>query len=100
MRTRTESNISFGHAAANVLELDDEGIDSLTLRLFESLTSFNTTENKDITKEAMRHFTVNMLEHLNPDAPFDEEAFEVGFKQLDKNADGLLEYDELKVHVK
>ena len=55
----------------------------------------DTNGNKSLEKEEVRVFSKGMMEKLKPDSEFNEEKFDENFAQLDKNADGKVDFDEL-----
>ena len=48
-----------------------------------------------IDRAMLKVYTQRILDSVNPNAPFDEEGFEVGFQALDHDSDGKITLDDI-----
>ena len=77
--------------------MQEDGVDRIAMRLFKSI---DTDGKGFLDKKAFRNYTMELLTKLRPSENFDYRAFELGFKKLDVNGDGMINYNEIRSLVK
>ena len=81
------------------LSFDEKNVENIAKLVFNGMKGMRAHPQGELSQDDLRKWTQAILSKKHPDVKFDEANFQKGFRKLDANKNGVIEFEDIKLIV-